>query len=81
MSDSLSLADRAVHALASVSAVGEALGTDDPHRYLVWSLREAAKGILSDAFNRVESMAYLARDAGKVVKELKGRKESGDAVV
>lgn len=72
MAERISLADRAVHALASVSAMGESIGTDDPHRHLVWSLREAAQGILSDAFNRAESMAYLARDAERVFKESKG---------
>ena len=71
MSERLSLADRAVHALASVSAMGETIGTDDPHRHLVWSLRESAQGILSDAFQRAVSLAYLARDAERVFKEIK----------
>lgn len=60
-----------MHALASVSAMGETIGADDPHRHLVWSLRESAQAILSDAFNRAESMAYLARDAERVFKEIK----------
>ena len=71
MSERLSLADRAVHALASVSAMGETIGADDPHRHLVWNLREAAQGILSDAFHRAVSLAYLARDAERVFKEIK----------
>lgn len=72
MSERLSLADRAVHALAFVSAMGENIGTDDPHRHLVWRLRNEAQSILSDAFNRAEALAYLAIEAERMIKELKG---------
>lgn len=71
MSDRLSLADRAVHALASVNAIGQSVASDDPHRHLVWNLQEAAKAILSDAFCRAESLAYLARDAERIAREMR----------
>jgi len=77
VSDRPSLADRAVSVLASIETMGASLGTDDPHRRLVWSLQESAKAILSDAFCRAQALAYLARDAERMVGELREKKGGG----
>lgn len=71
MSDRLSLADRAVHALASVSAMGQSVASDAPERFLIWNLQETARAILSEAFCRAEALAFVALDAEKLAKELK----------
>ena len=74
VSDRPSLADRAVSVLANIETMGASLGTEDPHRHLVWSLQESAKAILSDAFCRAQALAYLARDAERMVGELREKK-------
>lgn len=71
MSDRLSLADRAVHALASLNSIGDSLASGAPERFLVWQMQEVGRAILSEALCRVESLAYLARDAERLAQELK----------
>ena len=77
MSDRPSLADRAVSVLANIETMGASLGKDDPHRHLVWNMQESAKAILSDAFIRAQALVYLARDAERMVGELREKKGGG----
>lgn len=75
MSDRPSLADRAVSVLANIETMGASLGKDDHHRHLVWSMQESAKAILSDAFIRAQALVYLARDADRMVAEMRQKDE------
>lgn len=66
-----SLADRVVRALAQIEEMESGLPTDAPERYMVYNLRDTASTVLADACYRVQALAYLAKDARKLVAELK----------
>lgn len=70
-----SLADRAVHALAEVAAMGDDLSNDDPKRHIVRHMKRAAEQALSNAFVLAAELAYQAKDVSKTFANLKGNAE------
>ena len=60
MSDSL--ADRAVHALALVAAMGENLSLEDPERHIVRNMKRTAEQAMSNAFQLACDLAYQAKN-------------------
>jgi len=56
----LSLADRAVDAIAAVRAMGEGLGMEHPERHAVRDLKRAAEAILETALHQARGLAYTA---------------------
>jgi len=66
-----SLADRVVRALAQIEEMESGLPTDAPERYMIYNLRDTASNVLADACYRVQALVYLAKDARKLVTELK----------
>ncbi|MBH1622411.1 hypothetical protein [Stenotrophomonas maltophilia] len=68
MADHPSLNDRAVAALAEVSAMDRDIGTDDPERHIVWQLKNQACAALSDAFQRAHNLAHLAETVRRDMK-------------
>ncbi len=67
-----SLADRVVRALAMIEEMESGMPTDAPERYLIYNLRDTASNALADACYRVQAIAYAARDARKLLEEIKG---------
>jgi hypothetical protein len=71
MSDSL--ADRAVHALALVAAMGENLSNDDPERHIVRNMKRTAEQAMSNAFQLASDLAYQAKDVSDTFAKLKDK--------
>lgn len=72
MADNMSLADRAVAALAAVSAMGEGgMGLDHPERHAVRNLKREAENVLREAFTRAEWLAYMAKDLPELVQAVR----------
>ena len=76
----LSLADRAVDAIAAVRAMGEGLGMDHPERHAVRDLKRAAEAILETALHQARGLAYTAEGLSTDMrKEEAARAESPKA--
>lgn len=72
MAENRSLADCAVAALAAVAAIGEgAMTLDHPERHAVRNLKREAEGLLREAFNRAEGLAYMAKDLPDLVQSVR----------
>lgn len=56
----LSLAEKAVDAIAAVRAMGEGLGMEHPERHAVRDLKRAAEAILETALHQARGLAYTA---------------------
>ena len=76
----LSLADRAVDAIAAVRAMGEGLGMEHPERHAVRDLKRAAEAILETALHQARGLAYTAEGLSTDMrKEEAARAESPKA--
>nr|WP_313269018.1 hypothetical protein [Stenotrophomonas geniculata] len=68
MADHPSLNDRAVAALAAVSAMDRGVRSNDPESTIVWQLKDQASGALADAFQRAHQLACLAETVRRDMK-------------
>lgn len=68
MADHPSLNDRAVAALAAVSAMDRGVRSNDPESTIVWQLKDQASGALADAFQRAHHLACLAETVRRDMK-------------
>lgn len=76
----LSLADKAVDAIAAVRAMGEGLGMEHPERHAVRDLKRAAEAILETALHQARGLAYTAEGLSTDMrKEEAARAESPKA--
>lgn len=71
MSDNLSLADRAVHALALVQAMDAEINNDHPERHVIRAMKRAAEAAIGSALRQAVELAYMARDASKLCDEVR----------
>ncbi len=74
----MSLADRAVAALAAVRGIGSGMTMDRPERYAVWKLRNLAEEILGAAFAQAEALAEQAERVALLAEEVRAEREQGD---
>ncbi|GEM_PF-791076 len=70
MSNQLSLADKAVKALAATEAIDADVDVETPERHIIWALKRQAQGQLADAFDRASMLALLAQDVRDKFKEV-----------
>lgn len=61
MSQQLSLADRAVMALATIRDLENSVNTDTPRMTEVWRMKNLAERILRDSFSQVFDIAHAAK--------------------
>lgn len=66
MSNTQSLADCAVSALAEVRAIGETLDNEHPMRHTVRNMKRMAEQIMSDAMRQATELSY---NAERLVKD------------
>lgn len=82
MAEYPSLNDRAVAALAAVSAMDRDTRSNDPECNIIWQLKEEASRALTDAFQRAHDLSYLAetvrRDMKAAVAEASKKEDSHD---
>ena len=71
----ISLADRAVHALALIRQMEDGVRSSDEHRHIVWTLRDAAEETIANACREVIRLSDVARE----VKRAADQQEAGDA--
>lgn len=65
----LSLAEKAVDAIAAVRAMGEGLAMEHPERHAVRDLKRAAEAILETALHQARGLAYTAESLSTEMRE------------
>ena len=80
MSDirTMSLADRAVVALAAVRDMGSGMTMDRPERHAVWKMRNLAEEILGAAFAQAEALAEQAERVKLLAEEIRAETQADD---
>jgi hypothetical protein len=74
MAENMSLADRAVQALAMVKAMGENLDMEHPERHAIRRLQRVAQQVLEAGLNSAIELALQAEDLRTLAREIEATK-------
>jgi len=75
MAENMSLADRAVEAVAAVKSMADNLDMEHPERHAVRNLKDIANKVLSDAFDTAIRLSWQARDLRELAETMKPLKD------
>lgn len=78
VADNLSVADRAVEALAAVKAMDQGVGLEHPERRAIREMKQIALKIISDALESATRLAYQASDLRDLAAAIKTEAERGE---
>lgn len=74
MAENMSLADRAVEAVAAVKTMADGLDMENPERRNVRELKHIAEKVLADAFDTVMRLSWQACDLRELATKIQASK-------